>query len=136
MPVKRKGGQALRTRRIVRAFMTAMLAMPRAWQEVPRFKRNHPMHDLWHRFAASTDADYRKSTNRQGIRAMRHPLRRATLAAAVASAMAVSAAQAGAADLPVAADQPYPGTLTLHVDLSDASRHLYHVHETVPVGPG
>jgi len=67
---------------------------------------------------------------------MRHPLRRATLAAAVASAMAFSAPQARAADLPVAVDQPYPGNLTLHVDLSDASRHLYHVRESIPVKAG
>lgn len=67
---------------------------------------------------------------------MRQSLRRATLAAAVASAMAFSVSQAIAADLPVAADQPYPGTLTLHVDLSDASRHLYHVRETIPVSAG
>ncbi|NID15590.1 M61 family metallopeptidase [Luteibacter yeojuensis] len=67
---------------------------------------------------------------------MRHPLRRATLAAAVASAMAFSAPHATAADLPVAVDQPYPGTLTLRVDLSDASKHLYHVHETIPVSAG
>ncbi|SEW02760.1 M61 family metallopeptidase [Luteibacter sp. 329MFSha] len=67
---------------------------------------------------------------------MRHPFRRATLAAAVAAAMALSMPQARAADLPVAADQPYPGNLTLHVDLSDASRHLYHVRESIPVKPG
>ncbi|MDR6934791.1 M61 family peptidase [Luteibacter sp. 3190] len=67
---------------------------------------------------------------------MRHPFRRATLAAAVAAAMALSVPQARAADLPVAADQPYPGNLTLHVDLSDASRHLYHVRESIPVKPG
>lgn len=67
---------------------------------------------------------------------MRQSLRRATLAAAVASAMAFSVSQAIAADLPVAADQPYPGNLTLHVDLSDASRHLYHVRETIPVSAG
>ncbi|WP_448098562.1 M61 family metallopeptidase [Luteibacter yeojuensis] len=67
---------------------------------------------------------------------MRQSLRRATLAAAIASAMAFSAPQTIAADLPVAADQPYPGNLTLHVDLSDASRHLYHVRETIPVSAG
>ncbi|URL59328.1 M61 family metallopeptidase [Luteibacter flocculans] len=63
---------------------------------------------------------------------MRLPLRRATLAAAVASAIAL-AAPATAADLPAAVDQPYPGNLVLHVDLSDAARHLYHVRETIPV---
>ncbi len=68
---------------------------------------------------------------------MRQSLRRTTLAAAVASAMALSASQAMAADLPVAADQAYPGgNLTLHVDLSDASKHFYHVRETVPVTAG
>lgn len=67
---------------------------------------------------------------------MRHSLRRATLAVAVASAMALATPQVRAADLPVAADQPYPGNLALHVDLSDATRHLYHVKESVPVRPG
>ena len=67
---------------------------------------------------------------------MRLPLRRATLAAAVASAMAFSTAHAEATELPVATDQPYPGTLALHVDLSDASKHLYHVRETIPVSAG
>lgn len=31
---------------------------------------------------------------------------------------------------------PYPGTLTLNVDLRDAPRKVFHVHEVIPVSPG
>lgn len=37
---------------------------------------------------------------------------------------------------PAAQDIPYPGTLTLKVDLSDLERRLISVHESVPVRPG
>ncbi|MGA9333860.1 MAG: M61 family peptidase [Rudaea sp.] len=33
-------------------------------------------------------------------------------------------------------DQPYPGTLTLHVDLRGAARKIFRVHETIPVHAG
>ncbi len=34
-------------------------------------------------------------------------------------------------------DIPYPGTITLDVDVTDTARHIVHVHETVPVAkPG
>ena len=33
-------------------------------------------------------------------------------------------------------DQPYPGTLVLHVDLGDATRKIFRVHEFVPAKPG
>jgi len=41
-----------------------------------------------------------------------------------------------AADLPVPVDQPYPGTLTLAVDLSDAPKKIFRIAETIPVTPG
>lgn len=40
------------------------------------------------------------------------------------------------AHIPVAQDVPYPGTLTLKVDLTDLERRLISVHEGVPVKPG
>ncbi|MDF4002691.1 M61 family peptidase [Luteibacter sp. PPL552] len=64
---------------------------------------------------------------------MRRSLRRATLAAAVA---AVTTTGAWAQDLPAPVDQPYPGQLALQVDLSDQQRHIFHVHESIPVSPG
>lgn len=33
-------------------------------------------------------------------------------------------------------DQPYPGTLTLKVDLTDAPKKIFRVHETIPAKPG
>ncbi|WP_414655810.1 M61 family metallopeptidase [Frateuria sp.] len=33
-------------------------------------------------------------------------------------------------------DQPYPGMLTLKVDLTDAPRKIFRVHETIPAKPG
>jgi len=77
---------------------------------------------------------------------MRVPFRRAILAAAVASAIAFSVGAACAADvpagtkavpeLPAPVDQPYNGTLTLNVDLTDASKNIFHVRETIPVAAG
>lgn len=51
------------------------------------------------------------------------------LAGAGASATATAAPES-------LVDAPYPGTLTLDVDLSDAGRKIYKVHETIPVKPG
>lgn len=49
----------------------------------------------------------------------------------------LSGSQAWAApEVPVAADVPYPGTITLSVDLSDAGRKIFRVHETIPVRAG
>lgn len=64
---------------------------------------------------------------------MRHLLRRATLAAAIAVA---TSSGAWAQELPVAVDQPYPGNLSLDVDLSDQQRHVFHVRESIPVHAG
>ena len=43
------------------------------------------------------------------------------------------AAQAGHAP---AQDVPYPGMLTLKVDLTDAPKKIFRVHETIPAKPG
>jgi predicted metalloprotease with PDZ domain len=58
------------------------------------------------------------------------------LAAAVTAALALSATASAFADEAVPVDQPYPGTLTLAVDLSDAPKKLFRVNETIPVTPG
>jgi predicted metalloprotease with PDZ domain len=67
---------------------------------------------------------------------MRLTLRRATLPAALAVAMAFSGSSALAQDLPAPVDQPYQGTLGLTVDLTDAPQNIYHVRETIPVAAG
>ena len=33
-------------------------------------------------------------------------------------------------------DQPYPGTITLHANLSDAARKIFRAHEVIPAKPG
>src|SRR5689334_4939022 len=43
---------------------------------------------------------------------------------------------ANAAEIPAPRDIPYPGTLTLSVDLTDLDRRLFMVRESVPVKPG
>ncbi|MGH8192588.1 MAG: M61 family metallopeptidase [Rhodanobacteraceae bacterium] len=60
-------------------------------------------------------------------------MKRPALAVAVAAALAT--AWSGAA---LAADitTPYPGTITLKVDLTQAPRKIFTVHETIPVKPG
>jgi predicted metalloprotease with PDZ domain len=40
------------------------------------------------------------------------------------------------APIPAPVDQPYPGTISLSVDLTDVSRRILQVHETIPVKPG
>lgn len=58
-------------------------------------------------------------------------------ALAFASVCVVSglcAAQAPAHPTPK--DTPYPGVLTIHIDLSSAPRRIYRMHETIPVKPG
>lgn len=46
--------------------------------------------------------------------------------------LSISGNAAPAAD----ATTPYPGTITLQVDMTQAARKLYFVHETIPVKPG
>ena len=43
---------------------------------------------------------------------------------------------AAAAELPAPVDQPYAGTLTLALDLTDAPKKVFRVAETIPVTPG
>lgn len=59
------------------------------------------------------------------------PLRIAALAAAVAFFPAPCLAETA-----VPLDQPYLGALTLSVDLRDAARKIFRVHETIPAQPG
>jgi len=41
------------------------------------------------------------------------------------------------APIPAPEDAPYPGTLTLAIDATDVARHIFAIHETIPVaGPG
>jgi predicted metalloprotease with PDZ domain len=66
-------------------------------------------------------------------------MRFSLLAAAVFAACAFSAtaaAQTEAADAPTPVDQPYAGTLTVDVDLTDAGKRIFRSHETIPVKPG
>ena len=66
------------------------------------------------------------------------PFRSSLIAAAVVGALSLSAAAAAAQDARRAApvDQPYDGTLTVNVDLTDAPKRMFRVHETIPVKPG
>src|SRR5579875_1968654 len=60
-------------------------------------------------------------------------MKHAALATALAAALALTCTAAGAAaDITT----PYPGTLTLKVDLTQAPRRIFTVHETIPVKPG
>jgi hypothetical protein len=54
----------------------------------------------------------------------------------IAMACSATAAPARAADAPTLLDQPYPGTLTLAVDLTEAPKRVFRIHETIPVTPG
>ncbi|GAB2564147.1 M61 family metallopeptidase [Dyella jejuensis] len=69
-----------------------------------------------------------------------HSLRFSVLAAAVLAACCFSAGAAAqtetAAGAPAPADQPYAGTLTVDVDLTDAGKRIFRSHETIPVKPG
>ncbi|MDE2091398.1 MAG: M61 family metallopeptidase [Gammaproteobacteria bacterium] len=55
-----------------------------------------------------------------------------TLVLVLAALFAPIASPVDAADITAA----YPGTLTLNVDLRDAPRKVFHVHEVIPVSPG
>ncbi|MFK2899679.1 M61 family metallopeptidase [Dyella jejuensis] len=67
-------------------------------------------------------------------------MRFSVLAAAVLAACCFSAGAAAqtetAAGAPAPADQPYAGTLTVDVDLTDAGKRIFRSHETIPVKPG
>ena len=64
-------------------------------------------------------------------------VRRGIQALVLVSACAVSilcCAQASASARPK--DAPYPGVLSIHMDLRDAPHRIYRMHETIPVQPG
>ena len=58
------------------------------------------------------------------------------VAAAVALALGSAAAVPAFADGVVPVDQPYAGTLTLVVDLTDAPKKMFRIAETIPVSSG
>jgi len=64
-------------------------------------------------------------------------LRSSLIAVAVVGALSLSAASfAQDASRPAPVDQPYPGMLAVNVDLSDAAKRIFRVHETIPVKSG
>lgn len=65
---------------------------------------------------------------------MRRSPRLSLLSSALLLAVAVPVVHA--AELPAPVDQPYPGTLTLAVDLSGAPKKIFRIAETIPVTPG
>ncbi|WP_423373279.1 M61 family metallopeptidase [Dyella nitratireducens] len=61
------------------------------------------------------------------------------LAFAIAMGLAVAGANAQQArtdNVPPPQDQPYLGTVTLHVDANDTAQGIFRVHETIPVQAG
>lgn len=50
--------------------------------------------------------------------------------------LALACAAAGATAAAPLADTPYPGTMTLQVDLTDLDRKIFRVRQTLPVKPG
>ncbi|PEQ14215.1 peptidase M61 [Novosphingobium sp. PC22D] len=61
----------------------------------------------------------------------------ASLALAALTLPAGAAPSGMSAEIPAAADTPYPGgTIALDIDASDVERGLYRVTETIPVAPG
>ncbi|MDN5864904.1 MAG: peptidase M61 [Gammaproteobacteria bacterium] len=77
-----------------------------------------------------------------GLSAAKSAPLRGLLAALLATAsvlLLVGAASAGEVREPQVAppkDVPYPGTITLDVDVSDTRQGIYRVHEVIPVEPG
>lgn len=49
---------------------------------------------------------------------------------------AVALAATALAQTPDPIDQTYPGTINLNVDLTDAARKIFRVHEVIPAQPG
>ena len=54
----------------------------------------------------------------------------------VLAAAAVFSAPAARSQTAEPLDQPYPGTLTLNVDFTDAAQKIFRVHEVIPAKPG
>ncbi|PWK81215.1 glycyl aminopeptidase [Fulvimonas soli] len=70
----------------------------------------------------------------ESVRVNTPSLRSSLLAAAVGMALSLSAV---ASDAIVPADTPYPGTLAVKLDLTDAPKRVFRVQETLPVAqPG
>ena len=69
-----------------------------------------------------------------------HTLRHRVLALAVFAGFAAATASPAHAQAstqnPPLLDQPYPGTLTVAVDLTEAPKKVFRMHETIPVSPG
>ncbi|HXQ81151.1 MAG TPA: hypothetical protein VN775_07565 [Opitutaceae bacterium] len=63
------------------------------------------------------------------------PLARLANAAALALALAFAPGSARGLE-PGPVDRPYPGTLTLGVDVSNPAQRIFRVHEVIPSGPG
>ena len=59
----------------------------------------------------------------------------ALLTAALFSTTCIYAAQP-ASPLPTPRDTPYPGMLTINIDLREAPRRIYRINEAIPVQPG
>ncbi|MBD8898589.1 M61 family metallopeptidase [Rhodanobacter sp. DHG33] len=66
----------------------------------------------------------------------RHAFRSSLIAAAVIGALSLSAVHAQDAQRAAPADTPYDGTLAVNVDLTDAPKRMFRVHETIPVKSG
>ena len=64
------------------------------------------------------------------------PIRSRLITVAVVAALSLSAAVTAHAEQTAPVDQPYPGTLTVNVDLTGAPKRVFRVQETIPVKPG
>jgi len=59
-----------------------------------------------------------------------------SLAAACVTANSMAQESTATSTLPTPRDRPYPGTLSLAVDLTDARQKIFRIHETIPVRAG
>jgi predicted metalloprotease with PDZ domain len=66
----------------------------------------------------------------------RFALRRLPCLLAVVSALATPISQAAPSDNIPLKDAPYPGKLSVDVDMREAARKIFTVHEVIPVAPG
>src|SRR5205085_6383912 len=69
---------------------------------------------------------------------MRHTVKTALALLSVLAVAGTAVAQdvTSSTAIPPPRDVPYSGTIRLDVDATDVVRHLYRVHETIPVAPG
>jgi predicted metalloprotease with PDZ domain len=63
-------------------------------------------------------------------------LRAIAPSAGIAAFALASAVQPARGQEPEPTDRPYPGTLTLSVDVSNPTQRIYRVHEVIPASPG